>query len=222
MKLKGLKALFLGDSITEGVGASSPDKCYVSLLAKTTGMNVFNYGVGGTRIARQTKPSAMEKHDYDFNQRAKVMEKDADIVCVFGGTNDYGHGFAPIGKPSDTDEYTFYGALNVLFSYLVKTYPKAFIFVMTPLHRVNETRTTGDGYKPPMLTLKGYSDIIKEVAEKYALPVLDLYANSGIYPDIEESKLAWTTDGLHPNDAGHAKLSGMIAKFLENSHYEKQ
>ena len=111
MKLKGLKALFLGDSITYGSGASSLDKNYVNLLAKYTGLNTVNYGVGGTRIARQTKASACTDWDYDFNARARIMDKDADIIGVFGGTNDYGHGFAPIGKPTDTDEYTFYGLI---------------------------------------------------------------------------------------------------------------
>ena len=43
---------FLGDSITEGVGASSPETNYVSLVGKKTGHEVINYGVSGTRIAK--------------------------------------------------------------------------------------------------------------------------------------------------------------------------
>ncbi len=38
MELKGLKALFLGDSITEGNGASSVEKTYWNVLGKCTGM----------------------------------------------------------------------------------------------------------------------------------------------------------------------------------------
>ena len=60
---------------------------------------------------------------------------------------------------------------------------------MTPLHRVNELRNTGDGNKEENLAiLKEYVDIIREVAEYYSLPVLDLYKNSGIQPEIEEIK----------------------------------
>ena len=92
---------------------------------------------------------------------------------------------------------------------------------MTTLHRLNENRNTGDGYKAPSGTLKQYVDAIRLTAEKYSLPVLDLYANAGIYPDIEASKNAWTADGLHPNDAGYKKIAGIIQKFLENSYYEK-
>ena len=149
MKLAGLKAVFLGDSITEGSGASSPDKVYWRVLGERTGLIVRGYGVGGTRIARQHSPSANERWDLCFNQRMYDMDKDADIVCVFGGTNDYGHGDAPIGGIDDNAEDTFYGALNHMYSYLVSTYPSSFIFAVTPLHRLNDKRNTGDGYKKP-------------------------------------------------------------------------
>ena len=216
--LKNLKIILLGDSITEGVGASEKKFCYAEVLAQETGMQVLNYGVGGTRIARQERKSAVPSWDEDFNTRARRMEKTADIVAVFGGTNDYGHGFAPVGTPDDQGEDTFYGAINSLFSYLRKTYPTSFLFVMTPLHRINEQRLTGDGYKPAMLPLKGYVDIIREVAEKYSIPVLDLYKNAGIYPDFEEHRVAYAPDGLHPNDRGHRKLALLVKNFLEQNY----
>ena len=43
MELKGLKALFLGDSITEGCGASSPDKVYWKVLGDRTGFDPAKY-----------------------------------------------------------------------------------------------------------------------------------------------------------------------------------
>lgn len=57
MILKNKRVLFLGDSITEGVGVSSPEKCYVSVFGKMSGAIVKNYGIGGTRIAKQTRKS---------------------------------------------------------------------------------------------------------------------------------------------------------------------
>ena len=124
MELKGLKADFLGDSITEGVGASSIDKVWWKVLEKETGIIARGYGVGGTRIARQQSASANERWDHDFNERMLEMDKDADIIGVFGGTNDYGHGDAKIGNPSDTDPYTFYGGLNNLIEKLGRIYGK--------------------------------------------------------------------------------------------------
>ena len=57
MELKGKKIAFLGDSITYGVGASCAETSYVGAFAKESGAQVFNFGVSGTRIARQTTPS---------------------------------------------------------------------------------------------------------------------------------------------------------------------
>lgn len=47
MELQGKKAIFLGDSITEGVGASCPKNRYVSVFAKMSGIEVKNYGISG-------------------------------------------------------------------------------------------------------------------------------------------------------------------------------
>ncbi len=220
MELKGLKALFLGDSITAGHGASTLDKVFWSVLGKRTGMETVGYGLGGTRIARQTHKSANEQFDHDFNERAEGMDKQTDIICVFGGTNDYGHGDAPVGAPEDTDVYSFYGALNRLYTYLLSTYPEAFIFVMTPTHRAEEKPKSANGTQPAKPSLGTYVQIIREVAEKYSLPVLDLYAESGLNPVIPVLRERYMPDGLHPNDAGYEKLSYIVENFLR-THYHK-
>jgi len=59
-----------------------------------------------------------------------------------------------------------------------------------------------------------YRDIIIEVAAQYSLPVLDLYATSGMQPENEACRNALIPDGLHPNDAGHVILARRIANFL--------
>ena len=53
MELQNKTVLFLGDSITEGVGVSAPDKSFVSVFGKLTHVNTVNYGISGTRIARK-------------------------------------------------------------------------------------------------------------------------------------------------------------------------
>ena len=61
-----MKLVFLGDSITEGVGASRPENNYVNVVAKMLGCVVENYGIGGTRIARQMSVSPDTRWDLDF------------------------------------------------------------------------------------------------------------------------------------------------------------
>ena len=215
MELKGTKINFLGDSITEGAGTSSHDKMYTMLIEREYGAICQNYGIGGTRIARQKNASAEEKFDRDFVSRVPEMDADADIVVVFGGTNDFGHGDAPIGTMSDRTPYTFYGALHCLYTALIEKYPGVPIAVLTPLHRITEDIPTGDNKPAPVGTLKDYVNIIREVAEYYSLPVLDLFKESGLQPKIPIIQQKYVPDGLHPNDAGNAILAHKIARFLE-------
>jgi lysophospholipase L1-like esterase len=149
--------------------------------------------------------------------RAKEMDKDADMIVVFGGTNDFGHGDAPLGEFSDRENTTFYGACHTLFTDLINMYPEATIVIMTPLHRCNEDNTRGDGFKAnEVAPLSTYVKIIKEVAEYYSLPVLDMWAVSGIQPRVPVIKQKYCPDGLHPNDAGHALMAKRLEGFLRS------
>ncbi|MBE7031075.1 MAG: SGNH/GDSL hydrolase family protein [Ruminococcaceae bacterium] len=207
MELKGKKINFLGDSITEGVGVSDPQYMYVNMFAKKYGAEVRNYGISGTRIARQKTPSENPSFDLDFCKRALEMDPDADVVVVFGGTNDFGHGDAPFGSPSDRTEHTFYGACHVLMRTLIERFPTAEIVFMTPLHRLEEEQ---EGKQP----LSAYVDALKEVARIYSMPVLDLYAMSGINPQVPVHLETYMPDGVHPNDRGAEVVANRLGQFL--------
>ncbi|MBR3932285.1 MAG: SGNH/GDSL hydrolase family protein [Clostridia bacterium] len=216
MKLQGLKVAFLGDSITEGVGTSAPENIYLNVLKKEAGLKeALNYGVSGTRFARQNlldTDEAIELDNNSFSVRFKTMDDTADAVVVFGGTNDFGHGDAPIGCFDDRQPDTFYGACHYIFSGLIKKYLGKPIVIMTPLHRYEEARIEQDGKLKQLLD---YVNIIREVAEFYALPVLDLYATSGIQPKVEEIKKLYMPDGLHPSDDGNAVIAAKLKNFME-------
>ena len=220
MKLEGLKINFLGDSITQGVGADSEKTVYHAVLKREANLKeAKNYGISATRIAVQKGTPQRPKDDYvdvnSFCERFEQMDDDADIVVVFGGTNDYGHGDAPLGEFSDRTPDTFYGACHYLFSGLIKKYIGKPVIIMTPLHRTNEMVNTGDSKKIPGGTLRDYVNIIREVAEYYSLPVLDLYATSGLQPEIDEIRENYIPDGLHPNDKGYAIIAHKLKRFLE-------
>jgi len=207
MNLHNLKINFLGDSITEGCCATD-NFGYVDVLARDYGVIARNYGLGGTRIARQRTPSEVPQYDRDFCGRFRDMEADADMIFVFGGTNDHGHGDAPMGTDADRTPDTFLGALHFLFAGLQAAFPRAKIVVATPLHRAEEGRADG-------VMLIDYVNQIRIIARHYGLPVLDLYERSCIRADIPEIAARLTTDGLHPNDAGHAILAEEIGEFLK-------
>ena len=216
MELQGKKISFLGDSITEGFGTSCEEKNYVSVFGRLSGAEVRNYGICGTRIARQTVPSNEAKVDNDFVKRADEMDANADIIVVFGGTNDYGHGDAAFGTFDSHDVHTFYGALHTLCQKLINKYPDAEIVFMTPLHRLEENKQINEFGIRNVATLSEYVDAIKEVTKYYAIPTLDLYSVSRLQPEVEVLKERYMPDGLHPNDAGAEIVARRLLGFLKS------
>lgn len=212
-EFKNKTVLFLGDSITEGYGASDTEHNYVNIFGKLSGAKVYNYGIGGTRIASQKDPNDSVNNQY-FLTRLPIMEKNADYVVVFGGTNDYGHGDAPFGAYSDTTDETFCGALRHLIISLYEKYPTARIVFVTPLHRESELSGINDrGISAPAKFIE-YINAIRDIAEEYSIPVIDLYANSNIHAKTDETKKRLLPDGLHPSDEGYKRIAEMIYKFL--------
>lgn len=208
----------LGDSITEGANATAFDKSYHQVLKKLGDFKEVNaYGIGGTRIARQTVLLDGEKAEDNFISRCEKMKSGADIVIIFGGTNDYGHGDAPFGKVTDNTDETFCGACNVLFTKIRRLYEAAQIIVLLPLQRLYSDNPRGqDGKKAVETgTLEEYSVALKKIAEKHQLIVCNLRDDELLNPNDEEKDKKYFGDGLHPNDVGHEILADRIYKFIK-------
>jgi lysophospholipase L1-like esterase len=209
MELKGKKINFLGDSITKGVGTSCGECRFVDIIAREEGLAAArNYGISGTTISYGGAETG--KPDTSFCARVPEMDPDADIVVVFGGTNDFGHSeTVPLGTPQDRTRATFRGACHELMRSLIERYPRAAIVILTPMHRKHERTPNTRG-----AILEEYVDILRETARYYALPVLDLYAAGGIQPAVEKSRETYMPDRLHPNDAGNRLIADRLTAFL--------
>lgn len=211
MEKSGLKINFLGDSITAGCYSSSYDLCYVALVGKMLKAEVRNYGISGTRIAKQRVPSLNPDYDLYFASRVKDMNHDADFLFVFGGTNDFGHGDAPIGEIDDDTPDTFIGGMNVLIKEILKYYKKEQVVFILPLHRMGEKNPFGNGEKEEKsLPLDGYVSLMKEILNKNDIHILDIREEMG--PGICNPLLY---DGLHPNDKGHLKIAQLICEYIK-------
>lgn len=207
-----LKINFLGDSITEGAMASKEENTYVYLVGKMTNSLTRNYGISGSRFAKQIIPSVEPRFDMFFASRVYNMDHLADYVFIFGGTNDYGHGDAPFGEFGDTTPDTFYGSIDYLVNELLKYFKKEQIVFIPPLYRLNENSRRGDGSKPDgSKTLQEYRDAMMEVLNKYDIKVLDLKDKMG---KAENNPLL--ADGLHPNDEGHRYLAELISEYIKH------
>ena len=214
MELKNRKVAVMGDSITEGHGASGPDALYHAILAKKYGWDLYVDGISGTRIAPQRRPSANPRFDLDFLSRIKDMPTDAEIVVFFGGTNDFGHGDAPFGKWGDINPDTFCGACFRFMKSMIEHNPHAVYVIMTPLHRRSEDSLSGDCKPLAVARLEDYVNIIRRTAEYMGMPVLDLYRMSGLQPRIPIIQELYVPDGLHPNDAGQKIIADRLEGFL--------
>ena len=202
------KANFLGDSITQGIGTT---KCYHEFVKDQLNLSISrNYGVGGTIIANR-EPN-------NFLERYQTMDDDADLVVVFGGTNDFGH-HTPLGDIESTDDKTFYGSLKALCEGLINKYPAKTIIFITPLNRScdkfpADECPTGQKHNNEGHTLEDYVKAIKEVVPMYSIPVYDLFSHSNLYPYNPTIITNYMPDGLHPNANGHQVMGRKISNFI--------
>ncbi len=218
MELKGKVINFLGDSITEGHGVDDVENCrYDNVMKKQCGLKaVYNYGIGGTRIAHQTSASEKPRFDLCFCGRAYDLNKDADIIIVFGGTNDYGHGDVPFGGMTDKTPDTFCGGVDFLMNILKTEYPGKDIVFLTPARREgDEKKSSNPAKKPDAKPLKAYVDAIIAKGGQYNIPVLNLYDKLGINPNEPTDRAEYTTDGLHFNDKGQRVIAACVTEFLK-------
>ena len=207
MKLEGARIGFLGDSITQGVGVTCEANTFHQLIGVEQKLGwAHNFGISATRIARQEGNSDWHPADLDFCLRSAVIPNDLDAVVIFGGTNDYGHGEATFGEKDSFDVYTFYGALNTLFTHFKEKAPNTKVIFMTPLHRLNENNPSF----PEGKVLKDYVDAIKEIAANYDVHIIDLFDEL----DLDPADTELVPDGLHPSDKGHRVMADFITKKL--------
>ena len=212
-----MKINFLGDSITQGSGAEIHENTYTYLTAKYFNAEECNYGVGGTRIAKQVKRTFNPDDDV-FMCRAVKLPTDADFTFVFGGTNDYGHGDAKLGTFEDRDNYTFYGAMHELVAYMVATFPKDKLCFILPIPRYDQDNPYGDGSKDvPMAPMSRYLQAEREVLDYYGVEYLDLadkfyVPTAPVYDEL-------FADGLHPNPKGHKLLADCLIEYLKKKGF---
>ncbi len=209
---------FLGDSITEGSCAGSVEGIYSAVCCSLIGAKEGNYGLSGTRIARQ-RVNINGNPDEDFLLRARWMAP-CDFLFVFGGTNDYGHGDAPFGKRGDATPWTFYGALKCLIDYLleVKNLKKEQICFVLPALRYDEENRHGDGsiYWMDKPSLEEYRKAIVEVCSDYGIDTLRI---SSLPMPETNAPSEYHVDGLHPNAKGHHLLGEELAEYLKKKGF---
>ncbi len=224
----GKRVAFLGDSMTQKPGDGST--VYWEYLDTRLGIESFVYGISG------------HQWNDIYDQAVKLKNErgtDIDAIFIFAGTNDYnnsvplGDFFTETKKQTNYDgqnvirkyrsriykDSTFCGRINKVMAYLKNNYPMQQVIILTPLHRgfakfsdtnvqPEENYCNGQG-----LYLEDYVNSLKEAALNWAVPIIDLYSISGLYP-LADSHAGYfrdkETDLLHLNSEGNYRLAKTI------------
>lgn len=223
---EGKHVAFLGDSITDARHVGTK-KCYWEYLTEWLGIHPHVYAKSGNQwndVYRQA-------------ERLKAEGTEVDAIIIFAGTNDYNAGI-PLGpwytyEPTETivkgggkevrvqrlpqlTDKTFRGRINRVMDYLKTNFPDKQIIVLTPLHR-GAARFSGNNIQPEEtfpnrlgLYVDEYINTVKETANVWAVPVIDLGSLSGLYP-VNDAHTRYfhdkDTDRLHPNAEGHRRMA---------------
>ncbi len=228
----GRRLGILGDSMTDKRTLGPETRLWWEYLTDLLGLEAtYVYGISGHQW----------NQIYVQAQKLKAEHPDVDAILIFAGTNDYNAGI-PVGdffteetlevevkgpmiatrqhrQPVCADS-TFCGRLNQAMRYLKTEFPDIQIVVMTPIHRgyakFNEKNVQPDEYycNAQGLFLEDYVSIMLQAAAYWSIPVINLYASSGIVPVLPSNDLYIAkpaNDRLHPSTEGQYR----IAKFLQ-------
>lgn len=215
-KLESLEAsvfdiAVFGDSITAGAGSQHP---YVEIVDKLSGYRLLNYGIGECGFAwnadteRQhlvgqgvPKRGVYQNVSNVTNIKDRVANyitqtNSADIIFLYGGSNDVGYG---------VDSTTFTQSVDTTIESVINA-GKA-VGVIGILRRNFTTSAQ-------LEKLIQYNEILKQRAEYYGVPFLNLLDN-GMNPVYDENRNKYFYDNAHPNDEGHVKLSYKFIDFIK-------
>lgn len=191
MSLQKKKVLFFGDSITQaGVKPGGYIIKIGELVAKdglTDQFELIGSGIGGNKV-----------YDLFLRMEEDVLSKNPDVVLIYVGVNDVWHK-RTYGTGTDADKFEkFYTAIiEKLRAKNIK------VILCTPAAIGEKTDFSNelDG------DLNKYSTIIRSLAEKNKLPLVDLRKsfldyNKQFNTDNKESGIL-TSDKVHLNEQGN-------------------
>lgn len=212
-----------GDSFTEGVedyvfedqpykGEKKVYPFYIGRRNKQ--LTVINEAKSGSTI------SETKNKDLSFSyERYKNIRKDADYITLWFGIND---SYAvKIGTIEDNTTATYYGAWNVVLSYLIENHPGAKIGIV-----ISNAMNSSVAKEFALATIN--------VAKKFGIPYLDLLSDdnipyfllqrggtkedavSNIVKNMRNNYYAVSTSNEHPNYKAHLFESTIIENWLRS------
>lgn len=192
---------------------------------------------------RLNEAIAQYQSGYTINDVAYACE-DVKLITFMGGANDWSTVNSELNRlgvgANETNKETLYGALNYIFATLLSTFPNAdIVVILQPTNYASTVPTTEEDAKnvgfdslaqvQGMTTDAQYSSylmmrkevIVKEMAERYGLPICDCCFDwyNPIRPN--EATTYWQADKLHLTDAGHQAIIDKLEYTLNNLQFTR-
>lgn len=184
---------FLGDSISAGVGASTPAKRYTTLLANTLGLNEINPSISGGTLTDKSYVA----HMFDYWESTFLNGDANDYALIYLGVNDTGWIDAHPEQGA-----VFAARLDTIVTGLLNYgYKPSRIIVCSPYYF--------GGLEPARTTVW---NAIHDTAEAHGIVFADFWAHAGSWG----WKSTYLPDGIHPNDAGHQLLHDWVLEAIAN------
>ncbi len=193
---KNLRVACVGDSITEGAGlAKQSETSYPVMLDSMLGnkYEVLNCGRSATTLQK--------KGDFPYwisKEFSNIFVYKPHIIVIKLGTNDT--------KPQNWNAANFEQDYQSLLDTIntISTSPKIYLGLPVPVYK------TEWGINDSTLT-NGVIPVIKKIAEKNKLPIIDLY--SGL-----SNQKANFPDNIHPNELGAKNMATLISEKISASN----
>ena len=221
--------LFIGDST---FGNFTGSLAVTGVVEAFTGAAVLNCGYGGMAAAYGDPQcpalgdllQAIDREDSSgidpkenvppAVQTAAVLKQTVAqgenmVIFLVFGINDYIKGF-PVSSEDPYDTDTYAGALRTGIEELKGMFPQAQLVLMSPnfiIYNQYGTNPVGEG----AYVFTDYVKTVLELAEEYALPVLDNYGELGIDRD---NAAEYLQDEVHLNEAGRFEMGMRILELL--------
>lgn len=204
-----------GDSMTAGAAASTDAQRFINIVAANFGASLLNAGISGTSLQNSLDKTGNPMANNGRDRTGDVLgaNKKAALVIAYG-VNDERYTAAPTTFNMAAFINDYREVLNIC---ILGGYPAASLCLASPFW-------VSDAYMLNNPTNPDYSGQTRAGADAYAAAVKDLATEFGcFYGGVYEASFNQTTwvftDGLHPNDLGHAGYaSAILAATQRNSN----
>lgn len=219
--LEAASALGLGTSVKGGFGGSRLSQIASGGLHGMCGVDVADAIASGNWAPMEAEAERLFLDNGDDNRAIvaglkAVNWSQISFIVGFWGTNDFNNS-VPLGTAGDTNRTTIRGSVNYFMERVCSAYPQIQMLWVAPMFRARQAVGDGkdsDNFPNPAGTyLVEYGDAIRsEAGDKWHMPGLDLYRESGINLSNYAAYLsAQTIDGLHPREPlGNDRVKNMI------------